>query len=71
MLLAILLPWLSFFLWGKIVRGIVCLILQCTIIGWIPAAIWAVSSRNASITNKKLKQMEKRIIASNTANSKG
>lgn len=44
-LIAVLLPWLSFFLRGKIFSGILCLILQCTLIGWLPAAIWAVASR--------------------------
>lgn len=66
MLLAILFPWLSFLINGKILRGIVCLILQCTLIGWIPAAIWAVSSRNSDKMDAKLKEMEAKIIASNT-----
>ncbi|UIR54697.1 YqaE/Pmp3 family membrane protein [Sphingobacterium sp. SRCM116780] len=44
-LIAVLLPWLSFFLRGKIFSGLLCLILQCTLIGWLPAAIWAVASR--------------------------
>lgn len=43
-LIAILIPWLSFLLRGKIFAFIICLILQITIIGWIPAAIWAVIS---------------------------
>ena len=43
-LLAILLPWLSFILRGKIISGLLCLLLQITILGWIPAAIWAVVS---------------------------
>jgi uncharacterized membrane protein YqaE (UPF0057 family) len=43
-LLAILLPWLSFLLRGKLLSGILCLILQITVLGWIPAAIWAVIS---------------------------
>lgn len=46
MLLAILLPFLSFIVRGKILTGIICLILQITLIGWIPAAIWAVLSLN-------------------------
>lgn len=62
MLIAILFPWLSFFLRGKILTGIFCVILQCTLIGWLPAAIWAVNSRSNAKTDKKLKQMEKRII---------
>jgi len=33
---AILVPWLSFFLRGRIFTGIICLLLQLTIIGWIP-----------------------------------
>lgn len=61
MLLALLLPWLSFILRGKILSGIICLILQCTLIGWLPAALWAVNSRSNAKTDKKLKQMENRL----------
>lgn len=43
-LIAVLVPWLSFFLRGKILHGFLCLILQITLIGWLPAAIWAVAS---------------------------
>ena len=42
-LLAVLFPWLSFLFRGKILQGIICLILQITLIGWLPAAIWAVA----------------------------
>ncbi len=45
-LVAIFFPWLSFILRGKIIQGIICLVLQVTIIGWIPAAIWALVSLN-------------------------
>ena len=41
-LLALLLPWLQFFTIGKPISGLVCLLLQLTVIGWIPAAIWSV-----------------------------
>lgn len=61
-LIAILFPWLSFILRGKIFAGLLCLILQITLIGWLPAAIWAIISRNNEINDKKLKEMEKRII---------
>lgn len=44
LLIAILLPWLSFLLRGKILSGLLCLILQITLIGWLPAAAWAVIS---------------------------
>ncbi|NDC42265.1 MAG: YqaE/Pmp3 family membrane protein [Chitinophagia bacterium] len=42
-LLAVLLPWLSFFLRGRIFKGLICLLLQITVLGWLPAAIWAVA----------------------------
>ena len=57
-LLAILLPWLSFLLRGKIFAGILCLILQITVLGWIPAAIWAV----VSLTNSRQERRTDRIV---------
>ncbi|UKB80605.1 MULTISPECIES: YqaE/Pmp3 family membrane protein [unclassified Chryseobacterium] len=53
MLLAILLPFLSFIIRGKVITGIVCLILQITLIGWLPAAIWAVLSLNNERADKR------------------
>lgn len=53
MLLAILLPFLSFMVRGKIITGIICLILQITLIGWLPAAIWAVLSLNNARADKR------------------
>ncbi|WDF66707.1 YqaE/Pmp3 family membrane protein [Flavobacterium sp. KACC 22763] len=43
-LIAIFFPSLSFLLRGKLLTALLCLILQITLIGWIPAAIWAVVS---------------------------
>lgn len=53
MLLAILLPFLSFMVRGKVLTGIICLILQITLIGWLPAAIWAVLSLNNERADKR------------------
>lgn len=53
-LLAILLPWVLFFTIGRPISGIVCLLLQITLIGWIPAALWAVFALNAYKTDKKI-----------------
>jgi len=39
--LALFLPWLTFFTMGMVGSGIICLILQLTVIGWLPASIWA------------------------------
>lgn len=63
-LIAVLLPFLSFFLRGKIISGITCLILQLTVLGWIPAAIWAVASRVDGKNKTRVKQMEKRLLKS-------
>jgi uncharacterized membrane protein YqaE (UPF0057 family) len=57
MLIAILVPWLSFFLRGKILTGIICLILQITLIGWIPAAIWAAFSLSDSRENRRNRKL--------------
>ncbi len=52
-LLAILLPWLSFIMRGKVLTGIICLLLQLTLLGWIPAAIWAVVSLNNARADRR------------------
>ena len=61
-LIAVLIPWLSFFLRGKILSGLLCLFLQITLIGWLPAAIWAVVSRSNAVTEKRIRRMERRIL---------
>ena len=40
-LLCFLAPWLAMFIRGHVVQGILCVILHLTLIGWIPATIWA------------------------------
>ena len=42
-IICFLAPWLAMFLRGKVIQGIVCIILHLTIIGWIPATIWALA----------------------------
>ena len=56
LLLALLLPWLQFFTIGRPFAGIICLILQLTLIGWIPAAIWSVYALSQYKTDQKIKQ---------------
>jgi len=51
--IAFFFPWLSLFLQGKILSGLACLILQITIIGWIPAVIWAFSSLNRMYADRR------------------
>jgi uncharacterized membrane protein YqaE (UPF0057 family) len=61
MLLAILVPFLSFFFRGKIISAIVCLILQITLIGWLPAAFWAVMSLNNARADRRNEKLIKAI----------
>lgn len=57
-LIAVLFPWLSFLLRGKIFRGLLCFILQITLIGWLPAAIWAVASQIDARNKKRIKNLQ-------------
>jgi uncharacterized membrane protein YqaE (UPF0057 family) len=61
--IAFFFPWLSLFFQGKIISGICCLILQLTLIGWIPAFIWAFTSLNRMYadrrTNKIIRAMNR------------
>jgi uncharacterized membrane protein YqaE (UPF0057 family) len=54
LLIALLLPWLLFFTIGRPLAGVVCLILQLSLIGWIPAAIWAAYALSQYNTDKKI-----------------
>ncbi|MBO6579906.1 MAG: YqaE/Pmp3 family membrane protein [Thalassospira sp.] len=54
LLIALLLPWLLFFTIGRPIAGVICLILQITLIGWVPAAIWAVYALSQYNTDKKI-----------------
>jgi len=55
LLIALVLPWLLFFTIGRPLAGIICLILQMTLIGWIPAALWAVYALSQYKTDQKIK----------------
>ena len=57
LILAIFLPCLQFFTIGRPFAGIICLILQLTIIGWIPAAMWSVYALGQYKTDQKIKKV--------------
>ena len=65
LILAILVPWLQFFTIGRPFAGIACLILQVTIIGWIPAAIWSAYALSQYKTDQKIRRAFSRHRASN------
>ena len=55
LILAIFLPWLQFFTIGRPFAGIICLILQCTLVGCIPAAMWSVYALSQYKTDQKIR----------------
>jgi uncharacterized membrane protein YqaE (UPF0057 family) len=66
LLLAIFLPFLSFFTIGRPIAGVICLLLQVTVIGWLPAALWAVYSLSQYKTDRKIsKALAGRAVAQN------
>ncbi|HVC52562.1 MAG TPA: YqaE/Pmp3 family membrane protein [Stellaceae bacterium] len=52
-LVALFFPWISFFTIGKIGQGFICLLLQLTVIGWLPATIWAMVSVGSYNADKR------------------
>lgn len=61
LLLSLIFPFMTFFTIGRPFAGIICLILQITLIGWIPATIWSVYALSQYNTDKKI---EKSLAAS-------
>ncbi len=66
LLIALLTPWLTFFTIGRPIAGVCCLLLQLTVIGWLPATIWAVYALSQYRTDKKIKQAIE-AVGTNTA----
>ena len=56
LLIALFLPWLTFFTIGRPFAGLICLILQITLLGWLPATIWAVYALSQYKTDQKIKK---------------
>lgn len=56
LILAFIFPWLQFFTIGRPFAGLFCLVLQITLIGWIPATIWSVYALSQYKTDKKIQK---------------
>jgi hypothetical protein len=56
LLISLILPWLTFFTIGRPIAGVICLLLQITILGWLPAAIWSVYALSQYKTDKKIEK---------------
>jgi uncharacterized membrane protein YqaE (UPF0057 family) len=55
LIISLFLPWLTFFTIGRPIAGFFCLMLQITLIGWLPATIWAVYALSQYKTDQKIK----------------
>ncbi|MFA0155686.1 YqaE/Pmp3 family membrane protein [Vibrio sp. 10N.261.46.A3] len=56
--LAIFIPWLQFFTIKRPIAGCICLVLQLTLIGWIPASLWSVYALSSYKTDQKLNHIK-------------
>ena len=56
LLIALIFPWLTFFTIGRSIAGVICLILQISLIGWLPATIWAVYALSQYKTDQKIER---------------
>lgn len=59
LLLAIFLPWAQFLTIGRPFAALICLILQISLIGWIPAALWSVYALSQFKTDRKIQSAMK------------
>ena len=58
--IAVLMPFLALLLDGHIFQAAFCLGLQLTLIGWIPAAIWAVMVVNRTARDRLYQETVRR-----------
>ena len=56
LLIALIFPWATFFTIGRPLAGIFCFLLQITLIGWLPATIWAVYALSQYKTDRKIER---------------
>jgi uncharacterized membrane protein YqaE (UPF0057 family) len=61
LIIAIVLPFLVFFTIKRPIQGVFCLLLQLTMIGWIPATLWAIYGLSQYKTDKKLADLERKV----------
>ncbi len=60
-ILAALLPWLALLFSGHFFQAALCLGLQLSLIGWIPAAIWAIIVVRDDARERQYRQMVQRL----------
>jgi len=57
LILAIFIPWINFFTIGRPIAGIICLLLQISLIGWLPAALWSVYALSQYKNEKRIEEV--------------
>jgi len=60
--LAMVLPFLVFFTTGRPVMGILALLGQITLVGWLPVTLWAIFDISKYETNQKIKELKIEIL---------
>lgn len=61
--LAFLFPGISMIMRRRKNAGILCIVLQLTLIGWIPAAAWACSTFDEDVKKQKVARVLKSVKA--------
>jgi uncharacterized membrane protein YqaE (UPF0057 family) len=56
-IIAVLMPFLALLLDGHVLQAAFCLGLQLTLIGWIPAAIWAVVAVKRTAHDRRYQEL--------------
>ena len=54
--IAIFFPFFSFFAIGRPFAALICFVLQVTLIGWLPATLWAVFAVGQWRTDRKIRE---------------
>ena len=54
--IALFMPWLAFFTIGRPFAGLLCFLLQITLLGWLPATLWAVYALGQYKTDRKIEK---------------
>lgn len=67
-IIAFLFPYVTFLIRGKYLYALISFLLQMSVIGWFPAAIWGVISQRNYYRERHLKDLER--ILKNVINDK-
>lgn len=55
-IIALFVPFVVFFTIRRPIQGVLCLLLQLTVVGWLPATLWALFSTSAYKSERQLER---------------